>query len=269
MVATLPSEELTSHPGGNWRYYASLIRVLAARDIVARFRKSLLGLLWVILRPVMLMLVMSVVRSIVRIPSDGIPYPLFSFTAITVWLAFAGTLSGTTGTISRNGGIIKKMRVPRILFPLSGIIVVLVEYAASWLPMIALLIWFQWGVDWHLLLLPLLLLWMLILGLGIGLIVASFGIFRTDITLALPFLVQLWFFLSPVIYPVSRVPPEYFHIYALNPMVGLIEGVRSVVLRSEMPDWSLLLPSLVAVIVVWAIALPLYHRRSKYFADAL
>lgn len=269
MVATPISEAPRSSPTNNWRYYANLVRVLAVRDIITRFRKSLLGLLWIFLRPIIFMLIVSVVRGIIRIPSDGIPYPLFSFAAITGWLMFIGVFSGTTSSIQRNGGILRKMRVPRILFPLSGVAVGIVEYAVSWLPMAGLLIWFGWSIDWHVLFVVVIVAWIVAFGLGLGLIVASFGIFRTDITLALPFLIQLWFFMTPVIYPVSRVPPEYLGLYSLNPMVGLIEGLRSVILRADWPDWSLMTPSLVALVVVWIVAVPLYNHRSKYFADAL
>ena len=250
-------------------YHLRLIAILATRDLVARYRESVLGLLWLILRPTLFMAAFSIVRGIVAIDTGDIPYPLSSFVAVCAWFLFTTIVTGTTPTIRRNAGIIRKMPVNRLAFPVSGAVVCVFEYLMAWLPLGALLLWYGWPVGMSLVYVPVLVLITVILGLGLGLAIASVSVFRNDIALALPYIIQVWLFLSPVIYPTSLVPDRYRIYYDLNPMVGIIEGFRSVILAGQPPDWSLMLPTAIAIVVIWSLALPLFSRFSRYFADAL
>lgn len=252
-----------------WTYYARLVGALARRDIITGFRDTALGIFWLILRPTLLMIAFSVVRSIVRLPDDGLPYALSSFVAITAWLLHTSLLSNTVPSIQRNAGILKKIAVPRMLFPLTAAIVALFEYAVTWLPLAALLIYFQWPLHPSLAFLPLLLLLLLAFSLGIGMLIAALGVFKGDVMLTLPFVLQLWFFVSPVIYSASRLPEEYNWLFYANPMFGILEGFRDVILRGTVPDLALLMPAIIASAVIWVIAIPVYNYMSRYFADVL
>jgi lipopolysaccharide transport system permease protein len=252
-----------------WAHYGRLVQALAARDVASRFANASLGLAWLVLRPTIFMLVFSVVRGALRLPLDGLPYPLSSFVAISAWFLFVGVLQGATPSIQANAGILKKMAVPRILFPISATVVAVLEYLVTWVPLAALLIWFGWPLSWTLIYLPLLLVIIVMLGLGLGLLLSSFAVFRDDILLALPHVLMLWFFLTPVIYPASRLPQQYRWLYHVNPMTGPVEAFRDVILRGAAPDWTSLIPAFVAIVVLWSFAVPVYNFMSRYFADAL
>jgi len=252
-----------------WLYYGRLIQALALRDIQSRFANSVLGLSWLVIRPTIFMLVFSVLRGALRLPDDGLPYALSSFVAISAWFFFIGILQSTTPSIANNAGILKKMAVPRLLFPISAVFVGLIEYAVTWLPLAVLLIWFAYPLSWTLVYLPLILLIVMAFGLGIGLLLASVAVFKDDVLLALPHVIMLWFFLTPVIYPATRLPPDYRWLYFLNPMTGPVEAFRDVILRGAQPDWPSLIPIAIATVVIWAIAIPVFNFMSRYFADAL
>lgn len=252
-----------------WLYYGRLVQALALRDIQSRFANSALGLGWLVIRPTIFMLVFSVLRGALRLPDDGLPYELSSYVAIAGWFFFIGILSGATPSIQTNAGILKKMAVPRILFPISAVFVGIVEYVVTWIPLAALLVWFDWPLSWTLIYLPLLLLIVMLFATGLGLLLASVAVFKDDVLLALPHVIMLWFFLTPVIYPASRLPPDYRWLYHANPMTGPIEAFRDVILRGASPDWPSLLSIAVATLIVWIVAIPIFNFMSRYFADAL
>ncbi len=259
----------TSAQSGRWVYYARLVSILARRDLVGDLKDTSLGLLWIVLQPLLLMVTFSIIKSFLKFGEEGIPYPLTSFLAIALWIFHASILQRAIPSIERNAGIIKKMPVPRILFPLSAVVVCLVEYAVTWVPMLGLIAYYQWHLGAGMLYLPLMVGLLALFSLGLGLILASIGIFKRDVVMMLPYSLQLWMFLSPVIYPISHVPEAYRGLYALNPMVGIVEGARNAVLKNAPPDWALLQPTLIAIAIVWVLALLLYPRMSRYFADVL
>jgi lipopolysaccharide transport system permease protein len=252
-----------------WLYYGRLVQALALRDIQSRFANSALGLSWLVVRPTVFMLVFSVLRGALRLPDDGLPYALSSYVAISAWFFFIGILQSATPSIQGNAGILKKMAVPRILFPVSAVFVGFIEYAVTWLPLAVLLVWFGWPLSWTLVYLPLLLLIVMLFALGIGLLLASVAVFKDDVLLALPHVIMLWFFLTPVIYPATRLAEAYRWLYHVNPMTGPVEAFRDVILRGTPPDWTTMMSIGVATIVVWLLAVPIFNFMSRYFADAL
>jgi lipopolysaccharide transport system permease protein len=252
-----------------WLYYGRLVQALALRDIQTRFANSALGLSWLVIRPTIFMLVFSVLRGALQLPDDGLPYALSSYVAISGWFFFITILSGATPSIQTNAGILKKMAVPRILFPISAVFVGIVEYVVTWIPLVALLIWFNWPLSWTLIYLPLLLMIVMLFGLGLGLLLSSIAVFKDDVLLALPHVIMLWFFLTPVIYPATRLPPDYLWLYHVNPMTGPIEAFRDVILRGTPLDWTTMLPIAIATLAIWALAVPVFNFMSRYFADAL
>lgn len=249
------------------RYMVKLILALAKRDISAQYRETVLGMAWVIGRPLLLMLVFSVVKGIMQLPSDGLPYPLFSFTGITLWLLFVSIMTGTTPSITRNAGIIRKMATPRIVFPISGLTTSLSEYVFAMVPLVGLLIYFQWEIGWTALYMIPIALFMTMLAFALALPLATITVFKSDLALALPFVLQAGLFLSPILYPLSAVPAEYKGIYTLNPVVGPLEGVRAALLYGTQPDWSLFIPGAVIIVFLTPLSVMFYHRVSRYFAD--
>lgn len=254
---------------GRWMYYGRLVQALAARDISALFKNAALGIAWVILRPTLFMLVFSVLRGIIKLPSDGLPYPLMSFTGVAAWFLFASILQRATPSIETNAGILKKMAVPRILFPISATGVSLFEYAFTMIPLAGLMLFYQWPAHWTWIFVPLLVCLVVLFGLGLGMLIASFAVYKNDLVLALPYALQIGLFLSAVIYPASAIPAEYQWLAQLNPMVGLIEAFRDVMLRGAPPDWASLTPLFIALAVTWILALPTFRYMSRYFSDAL
>jgi lipopolysaccharide transport system permease protein len=202
-----------------------------------------------------------------RLPSEGIPYPLFSFAGISVWLLFVSVLQGATPSITRNAGIIRKMPTPRNVFPISGLTLSLTEFLFAMIPMAGLFVYFQWEVTWAVLYLIPIVIITALMAFSLGLLIASVSVFRNDLALILPFILQAGLFLSPILYPLSSVPEEYRALYSLNPMVGPLEGAHSALLRGEAPDWSLFLPAIAIIVVFLPLSTYVYHRMSRYFAD--
>ncbi len=248
-------------------YMASLIFALAKRDLTAQYRDAAFGIVWAILKPTLFMMVFSLLKGIMRLPSEGAPYPLFSFTGVALWLLFVSVMQGTTPSIIRNAGIIRKMPTPRIVFPLSGLTISLSEFAFAMIPLAALVVYFDYPVDWHALYLIPIALITAAAAFALALPIATISVFKNDLMLALPFLLQAGLFLSPILYPLSSVPENYRAIYALNPMVGPLEGARSALLLRQEPDWLLFIPTFAMIAVALPLSLWVYHRVSRYFAD--
>lgn len=248
-------------------YITSLIFALAKRDLTAQYRDATFGVLWAVLKPTLFMLVFSVLKGVMRLPSDGLPYPLFSFTGVAIWLLFVSVMQGATPSILRNAGIIRKMPTPRIVFPVSGLTVSLSEFVFAMLPLAGLIIYFGHALTWHALYLFPIAIITALTAFSLALGIATFSVFRNDLTLALPFVLQAGLFLSPILYPLSAVPEQYQGIYKLNPMVGPLEGARAAVLMGQAPDWNLFLPSLTLILILLPFSVFVYHRVSRYFAD--
>jgi lipopolysaccharide transport system permease protein len=246
---------------------ATLILALAKRDLSAQYRESVFGVVWAILKPTLFMLVFSVVKGIIRLPSEGVPYPLFSYTGISLWLLFVSILNGTTPSITRNAGIIRKMPTPRIVYPISGLTISLSEYVFALIPLIGLMIYFGWQTSWTLLYIIPIGLITALMTFAIALPLATLSVFKNDLIMALPYVLQAGLFMTPILYPLSSVPEQYKALYSLNPMVGPLEGVRSAVLFGREPDWLLFIPAFAIIVFVLPLSLFIYHRVSRYFAD--
>lgn len=251
------------------RQFLTLTLALVKRDIAARYRRSLLGPLWAILQPLALMVIFNLLHEVVDIPSDGVPYLIFSYAALVPWTFFQTTVTRGATSINANAAIIKKMAVPREIFPLVAMISALFDMSMSGLILFGMMVWFGVPFTGALLWLPILILITALLGWGIALGVASLATFKQDFVYATDFVLRLWLYATPVIYPLSSVPPEWYHLYILNPMVGLILGFRAVLVQGVSPDTSLLVIALATTSVIGLVALPVFRFMSHYFADVL
>jgi lipopolysaccharide transport system permease protein len=247
----------------------ALLQAMIYRDIVRRYRRSMLGPLWAILQPLFLMVVFSLLRGAVNISSDGLPYILFSYAGLVPWTFFSNAVTYCGPSILMNGNIIKKIALPREVFPLAAVVTALFDFMMAALVMAGMMVYYRVPVGWSLLWVPALCLCTSLLAFGIGMVLSALGAFKRDFVIAAPFLMQIWLFATPVIYPLSSVPDGWRALYLLNPMVGIIEGFRSVLLRAEAPalgplGWSILM-TLLVLVLTW----PIFRWLSRYLADVV
>ncbi len=249
--------------------FVSLLSALVVRDVTSRYRRSSLGMWWAFIQPVVLMLLFNMLRGFVNIPSDGVPYILFSYTGLVPWTFFTNSVSACGPSIIQNAEIIKKISMPREVFPLAAVFATLFDFGMSAIILAILMFWYKVSVGLTLLWVPFLVILTIGASFAIGILLAGLGTFRKDFIFATPFLTQAWLFITPVIYPLSSVPEKWRSIYMLNPMVGVIEGFRSVLIKGQSPEIKPLLLAMVMVIVIMSISWPLFRKLSDYFADVL
>lgn len=259
----------TLTPAQEFRRHWTLIRALAERDIRARYRRSLLGPFWAILQPVMLMLVFTALSGVLDVPSDGIPYAVFSYSVLVPWTFFANIISRAAPSIIGNATLIKKIRLSRELFPAVVVVTAAFDALMAGLVLAVLMLWYAIPLGVWLLWLPLLVVLVGLFGLAVGMFLAALGVYRRDFLQINGFFLQLWMYLTPIIYPLEQVPERWQALYKLNPMVGLLEGFRSVLARGQSPDLGLLAWSLPGIALALLVAWPLFRFTSRYFADAL
>jgi lipopolysaccharide transport system permease protein len=259
----------TAQGSGELQRFMNLLWALVTREFKGRYRRTLLGPAWAIILPLFYMVVFTFMRGVLNISSDGIPYPIFTFSALVPWMLFANGVTRCAPSIVSNAGIVKKMAVAREVFPAAGVVAALVEFGISATILAGMMLWFRVPIGWSLLWVPALVLLTALLALGLGLGVAALATYKRDLTFALPFILQFWLLATPAMYPLSRVPEGWRFVYSLNPMVGLIEGFRTVLIRGQTPDLGLLMLSTLGIVVVWLVAWPLFRYASQYFADVL
>jgi lipopolysaccharide transport system permease protein len=249
--------------------FINLLRALVSRDIRARYRRSLLGPTWAILQPLMLMVVFTLLRGVLDVESGDIPYVIFSYSALMPWTFFANSVSRAGPSILGNANIIKKIRVSRELFPVVAITTAAFDAAMAGMVMAGFMVWYKVPVNLNLLwLLPLTFL-TAIFAMGIGMFFAALGVYRRDFLQVNGFVLQLWLYATPIIYPIDRISDKWRDLYQLNPMVGILEGFRDVLARGQSPDLGLLLWGLPVIVLVLLISVPLFRYASRYFADVL
>ncbi len=249
--------------------FATLLQALVVRDVTSRYRRSALGMWWAFLQPMILMLLFNMLRGFVNIPSDGLPYVLFSYTALVPWTFFTNAVAACGPSIITNAEVIKKIALPREVFPLAAVAATLFDFFMSGIILAGMMIWFKVPVGWALLWLPVLIILMAAVSYAVGILLAGLGTFRKDFIFATPFLTQAWLFVTPVIYPLSTVPEKWQFFYMLNPMVGVIEGFRNVLLKATAPPTEALGISVVMTGILLAISWPIFRKLSAYFADVL
>lgn len=240
------------------------------RDFKVRYSQSILGAAWAILQPLSLMVVYSVIFSVfIRVPTDGIPYPVFAYTALLPWTFFANSLSFAIPSLVSNMNLVSKIYFPREILPLSAIMVCMVDFLIASSIFILLLLFYRVPVGPVILLVPLVLLIQVILTFGISLLASAINVFYRDVRFVIPLALQIWMYLSPIIYPVNLVPERFRSFYFLNPMAVLIDTYRRTILFNQMPDWQYLgLAALVSVSLT-IVAYRYFKRAEREFADLI
>ena len=250
------------------RQYRDLFYFLVWRDLKARYAQSILGIGWAIIQPLFSMVVFTVVfGKLAKVSSDGAPYAIFSYTALVPWTYFAGSLTASGGSLISASNLLTKVYFPRLIIPIVPLLTRLIDFAVALLILVGLLLWFRITPTVWLLSLPLLVLLMILTAAGIGMWLTALSVRYRDIQYATGFFVQLLIYLAPVVYPASVVPQEFRTVYALFPMVGVIEGFRSAVLATNPMPWDLIVPGTVGALVIAASGLVCFRRLESTFAD--
>lgn len=248
--------------------YRELLYFLMWRDVKVRYKQTVLGILWVVLQPLMMMLVFAFLfGKMAGIKSDGIPYSLFAYAGLLTWTFFASAVNAAGNSVVNSAGLITKVYFPRMLVPAAAVGATLVDFAVSFVPLAIMMIFWRVRLTSQFLLLPIFIVMLVILALGVGMWMAALNTKYRDIRLALPFLLQLWFFASPIIYPSSLVEGKLGWLLALNPMAGIIEGFRVSLYGHRPFDWPAIGFAGVAAILFLVYATYNYKRAERQFAD--
>jgi lipopolysaccharide transport system permease protein len=250
--------------------YRDLLVNWTIREIKVRYKQSLLGAAWAILQPLAATIVFSIIFStFVRIPTDGIPYPIFYYSALLPWTFFATSISTGVSSLINNMNLVTKIYYPREIMPLAAILASLFDFLIASLIFIVMMFFYQVPVSLSFLFIPLILLIQFILTLGIVLLGSAIIVFYRDIRFIVPLVIQIWMYLSPIIYPLSRVPERFRFLYMLNPMAAVIDSYRRVILQGEWPQINFLLLAAVLSIVL-LVGVYFYFKRSEtVFADII
>jgi len=249
--------------------YRELAFIFAWRDIKVRYKQTALGVIWAILQPVLMVMIFSFFfGKLAKIPSDGIPYPIFAFAGIIFWNYFSVSLTGSSNAVNDNENIIKKVYFPRLILPIASAITPLIDLFISLT--ILILLMFYYGFVPTLIsavFVPLLLFISFLASSGLGLFLASINLKYRDVRYALPFFIQILMYLTPVIYPSSMVGQKYQWILALNPMTGIIEAARSIFFAVNPVDYHLLFISTVISIILFLVGVIRFKKTERFFAD--
>ena len=250
--------------------YRDLIYFFVWRDIKVRYKQTVIGAAWAILQPVLTMLVFSLFfGKLAKIPSQGLPYPIFYYTALLPWNYFASAMQGATNIVVENQRVITKIYFPRVVLPISSILSGLVDFAISFTVFLALMAWYRMAPTRAVIWLPAFLLLAVLTALGVGLWLSALNALYRDVRYVVPFLVQFWLFASPVAYPSSLVPAKWRWLYGLNPMAGVIEGFRWALTGHGDPPSILLAASSAAVVLLVLSGLVYYHAMEGTIADVV
>jgi len=255
--------------GAVWDY-RELLFFLIWRDVKVRYKQTVIGAAWAVLQPVLTMVVFTIVfGTFAQIPSDGLPYAIFAYTALLPWQYFAQAIGRSSDSLVGSANLITKVYFPRLIVPLSAAVAPLVDFALAFVVLLGLLVWFGIAPTWGVLALPLFLLLALVTALAVGLWLSALNVKYRDVRYTIPFLVQFWLYASPVAYPVSLVPEKWRLLYSLNPMAGVIEGFRWALLGKAHPDFGVMAVSTTVVLALLLGGLVYFTRMERTFADVV
>jgi lipopolysaccharide transport system permease protein len=249
--------------------HRELLFNLTLRDIKSRYAQSFLGVAWAIIQPLSLVLIFTVIAGFINIPSDDLPRPIFYFAALLSWGFFQSSLNAAVPSIVTNSNLVRKIYFPREIFPMSAILASLFDLGITVVIFAGFLAYYKIQVTAYILLFPVLLAVQTILMLAISLLGAGLNVYFRDIRTALPLLLQLLMYASPVLYPLSAVPDRWKTLYSLNPMAGLIEGFRRVLLKGQPPDMPSLLISFIGSLALLFVCYKIFKRLERKFADVI
>jgi lipopolysaccharide transport system permease protein len=250
--------------------YRELLYFYVWRELKVRYKQTAVGALWAVLQPLMTMLVFSLFfGKLAHIPSGGLPYPIFYYSALLPWTYFAGALTNATNKVVDNQNVITKVYFPRLILPISAVLSGLVDFCVSFCMFVVLMVYYKMHATPASTLLPLLLLLAVLTALGVGLWLSALNAIYRDVRYVVPFLVQFWMFASPVVYPSSLVPAKWRPLYGLNPMAGVIEGFRWSLTGQGDPPGRMILVSAGMVVVLVVTGMMYFQSMETKIADVV
>ncbi len=250
--------------------YRELGYFLVWRDIKVRYKQTVLGAAWAILQPFFTMVVFSIFFGrLAGIPSDGVPYPIFSYAALVPWQFFANGLTNSSNSLVGSSNLLKKVYFPRLIIPGSAVLSGIVDFILAFIVLLLMMVFYGITPTRNVVWLPALLLLALITSLGFGLWFSALNVQFRDVRYAVPFLIQAWLFITPIAYPSSLLQEPWLTLYSLNPMAGVVEGFRWALLDTDTrPGWMVLV-SAIAAVIVFISGLYYFRRMEKTFADVV
>ena len=250
--------------------YRELLYFLTWRDIKVRYKQTVLGAAWAIIQPFFTMMVFSLFfGKLAKMPSDDIPYPIFSYAALVPWTFFANGLSQSSASLVASANLIRKVYFPRLVVPIASVISGAVDFVLAFVVLLGMMLYFGIVPTWNVVWLPLLLLLALVTSLGIGLWLTAMNVQFRDVRYAVPFLVQAWMFATPIAYPSSLLDEPWRTLYGINPMVGVIEGFRWALLGTETAPGPIILVSALVAVGLLISGAFYFRRMEKTFADVV
>lgn len=268
LVITPEKSWLALHLGDLWRY-RELLFFLTWRDIKVRYKQTLLGVTWALIQPLLTMVIFSVIfGSLAHLPSEGIPYPIFTFTALLPWQLFAFALGNSSNSLVGSQALVSKVYFPRLVIPIASVLPGLLDFAISFVVLIGMMIYYHISLTTRMLALPLFLLLALATALAVGLWLSALNVEYRDVRYVVPFLTIFWQYATPVAYSVTLIPEKWRLLYGLNPMTGVVEGFRWALLGNGQVG-GLLWVSVTIVIVLLIGGLVYFKRMEDTFADVI
>ena len=260
--------------GQYWKdiwHYRELFYFLAWRDILVRYKQTVIGIAWSLIRPLLTMVVFTVIfGKLAKLPSEGIPYPVLVFVALLPWQFFANSFSESSNSLIGNANLLSKVYFPRIILPVSTVIVSLVDFFISFIFLAALMVWYQFLPDWRIITLPFFLILASLASFGFGLWIAALNVKYRDFRYVVPFFIQFGLYVSPVGFSSSIIPGKWRLLYSINPMVGVIDGFRWALLGQNIQlYWPGFLLSIGLTLLIFLSGLRYFRKTERTFADVI
>src|SRR4029077_2994996 len=254
---------------GIWQY-RELLYFLVWRDLKVRDKQTVIGIGWAGLQAFVTMVIFTVIfGNLVKLPSDALPYPIFAYSALLPWNYFASALQRCVVSVVGDAALVSKVYFPRLILPLAGTISGFADFFVSFLLLIGMMTFYGLGISWTVLALPFFLLLALSTALAVGLWLSALNVRYRDVGHTIPFLMQVWMYASPIVYPVSVIPEKYRFLYSLNPMAGVIEGFRWALLGKQSPDFGVMAISVAVVLLLISGGVVFFRNMEKTFADVV
>jgi lipopolysaccharide transport system permease protein len=274
--SVLPSEPLvTIQPSKSWAHlnigdlWASreLLVFLIWRDLKIRYKQTVLGVGWVIMQPLLMTVVFTIfLGKLARVPTNNVPYPLLALTGLLPWTFISSAITGSSNSLVGNAQLITKVYFPRLIIPLAAVGARLVDFLISFIILGGMMIYYGVNLSWKLAMLPVMVLLITALALSVGMVTSALNVKYRDVGVAIPVLIQLWMFASPIVYPLELVPARWQTLYSLNPLAGIIMGFRASLLGGNF-NWAALAMSAVVTLSLLVYAAYAFRRMEKTFAD--
>jgi lipopolysaccharide transport system permease protein len=269
-VRIAPSRGWTSLKLADLWEYRELLYFFVWRDVKVRYKQTVLGVAWAVLQPFFTMVIFSLFfGQLAKMPSDGVPYPIFSYTALLPWMFFANGLNQASNSLVANSNLINKVYFPRLTIPIAAVLAGLVDFIPAFLMLLGMMLYFAIYPSANMIWLPAFLLLALVTSLGVGIGLSALNVHYRDVRHAVPFLVQCWLFATPIAYPSSLLPQPWRTVYAINPMVGVVEGFRWALLDTEITPGPMVAVSSLAALALLVAAALYFRRMERSFADII